>query len=99
MTKLILRPAAVGDLERAYRWYQREREGLGEDLLREVQAAIDSALENPRMYPVVHRDTRRILVRRFPYGLYYRLIDEAVVFVACYHTRRDPKSWQRRGIR
>jgi plasmid stabilization system protein ParE len=92
----ILRPATVSEIGRAYDWYERQREGLGEEFLKEVRIALEAAQKNPRLYPVVHRDSRRILVHRFPYGLFYRLLDETIVFVACYHTKRNPVSWKRR---
>jgi plasmid stabilization system protein ParE len=92
----IVRPAAAADIRRAYVWYQRERDGLGEELLDEVRAAIDAVVTNPLAFPVLHRQTRRALVRRFPYGIFFRLMDDCIVFVACFHTRRDPESWKRR---
>lgn len=92
----ILRPALVADLKAAHVWYEGEREGLGEEFLREVEEAMDRAAEWPRMYPIVERDTRRVLVRRFPYGLFYRLVGDVIIFVACYHLRRDPELWKGR---
>jgi toxin ParE1/3/4 len=92
----VVRPAAAEDIRRAYTWYERAREGLGEEFLVEVRAAIGAALAGPEAYPILHRQTRRVLVRRFPYGLFYRVVDDIVVFVACTHTRRDPERWQRR---
>jgi plasmid stabilization system protein ParE len=37
------------------------------------------------------------LLRRFPYGIYYRLYPDSIVIVACMHGRRDPKRWQSRA--
>jgi plasmid stabilization system protein ParE len=89
----IYRPAAAADLTQAYAGYERERKGLGEEFLAEVRATVQSVLEMPRAYPVIRRDTRRALVHRFPYGLFYRVIDEMAVIVACFHTSRDPALW------
>jgi toxin ParE1/3/4 len=94
--KFIYRPAAAADLNRAYIHYEREREGLGEEFFAEVQATVQSVLEMPEAYPVIRRETHRALVHRFPYGLFYRVIDETVVIVACFHTSRDPALWERR---
>lgn len=96
MTNPIFRPAAAADIERAYRWYEDERVGLGEEFLEEVSVTVNAVLTQPRAFPVLHRDTRRALVRRFPFGLFYRIIDDTVVFVACFHARRDPSGWKRR---
>jgi plasmid stabilization system protein ParE len=94
--RLVVRPAAANDLASAYRWYEQRWTGLGEDLLQEALALIDQVLLLPRASPVVHRDTRRALIRRFPYGIFYRLDGDAVIVVAVYHLRRNPRLWQQR---
>jgi putative addiction module component (TIGR02574 family) len=33
---------------------------------------------------------------RFPYGLFYRTLPDALVALACFHARRDPRRWQER---
>ena len=94
--KHIYRPAAAADIDRAYARYEMERKGLGEEFLAEVYATARLVLERPTVYPVVVRQTRRALIHRFPYGLFYRVLDDTVVFVACFHTSRDPALWARR---
>ncbi len=92
----ILRPAAAADLEDAYRWYEAQQPGLGEEFLAAAEAVKKSVVANPQQFPVIHRQTRRALFRRFPYGLHYRIVDDQIVFVACMHARRDPRRWQSR---
>lgn len=96
MKPLVFRVAAAADLEEAYRWYERQRGGLGEEFLSAVQVALETITDNPEAYSALHRDTRRILLRRFPYGLYYRVLDGEIVVVACFHAKRDPKTWRSR---
>jgi plasmid stabilization system protein ParE len=92
----VFRPKAATDIETARGWYEREREGLGDEFLDEVLTTVHSVLAMPEAYPVVKRQTRRALVHRFPYGLFYRVVAETVVFVACFHTSRNPDLWKRR---
>ena len=92
----VVRAAAAADIRRAYVWYERQRDGLGEEFLATLRVLIDDVASGPEAFPILHRDTRRALVNRFPYGLFFRVIDNTVVFVACYHTRRNPASWKRR---
>ena len=97
MRRVLVRPAAAADIEDAYEWYESRQSGLGDKFLDALHAVHDRLLERPEAYPVLHRDTRRVLIaRRFPYALFYRLYDDTVVVVACFHARRDPRSWQRR---
>lgn len=83
VTPAIFRPAAAADVEDACRWYEGHQTGLGEAFLSAIATVIESAQTNPERFPIIHRNTRRALLRRFPYGIYYRLIDDQIVVVAC----------------
>lgn len=93
----IFRPAAAADVEDAYEWYEAQRRGLGEEFAEEVQATLRRVVDNPEQFRALHRQTHRALLHRFPYGLFYRVVDDRVVVVACMHVRRDPRRWQSRN--
>jgi plasmid stabilization system protein ParE len=95
--RIVVRPAAAADIEEAFAWYERQRSGLGHEFLEALQATVDDVAGHPVKHPVIHRDTRRALLHRFPYGIFYRVYDEALVVVACMHGRRDPKHWTSRA--
>ena len=96
MKTSVFRTAAAADVEEAHNWYEGQRRGLGEEFLAAVQAALEQVESNPQLYAVLYRDTRRVLLRRFPYGLYYRVLDDRVIVVACFHAKRDPRVWRAR---
>jgi hypothetical protein len=33
-------------------------------------------------------------VRRFPYGVFYRVDSDQIAVLAVYHSKRDPRGWQ-----
>ncbi|MHB8549303.1 MAG: type II toxin-antitoxin system RelE/ParE family toxin [Thermoplasmataceae archaeon] len=88
------RPEAEQDLSDAAVWYEEQQDGLGHQFLDEALAVVSSVAETPRQYPVVHRKTRRALMRRFPFGVYYQVEDRAVVVLAVLHGSRDPRRWK-----
>ena len=96
MIPILVRPAAAADIEDAFLWYERQRPGLGDEFLDAVQAACEGIAAHPTMYPVTHRNTRRALLRRFPYGIFYRVDADLIVVVACMHGSRDPRRWKSR---
>jgi hypothetical protein len=53
-----------------------------------VRATLESIDAHPETAPIVHRDIRRQLLRRFPYMLFYRLIAGQAVVVGCFHAGR-----------
>ena len=94
--RLIIQPEAEADLGDAYRWYEAQREGLGEEFLLSVDAVLESIQRNSRLYAIVYKQLRRALTRRFPYGVFYQAERDAVLVFAVFHASRDPKSWQER---
>ena len=96
MKPVLVRPAAAADIEEAFLWYERQRVGLGNEFRQELKVLLDRVSERPEFYQVLHRDTRRALLKRFPYGLFYRVYPEAIVVVAVMHARRSPRRWRSR---
>lgn len=94
--KVYLRPEAEADIEDAATWYDRQRKGLGQEFLDDVLVALDTISENPNIYPVVYRQSRRAVVRRFPFGIFYRVDEGLVVVLAVMHGSRHPRRWKKR---
>lgn len=92
-----LRPEAEQDLSEAAAWYEEQLPGLGHQFLDRVLQTFSAISESPLMYPVVHRNTRRALIHRFPFGVYYRVEDAAIVVVAVMHGSRHPRRWKTRA--
>jgi len=92
--RVVVRPAAAADIEDAYRWYESQRPGLGEEFLAALRATRERVLEHPEAYPVLHRDTAAC---SSPSGLFYRVYGDTIVVVACMHAKRNPRRWQRRS--
>ena len=93
---IILGSQAVEDMRQAVAWYEDSRPGLGDEFIDEVAATLERISESPLVFRKVHGDTRRAILRRFPYGVYFRLLDEKVLVQAVFHGRRDPRRWQSR---
>jgi plasmid stabilization system protein ParE len=94
---VIFTPAARAELIEAQDWYEREATGLGRRFRQAIDALIERTSSNPRQFPVVYKNVRRALLRRFPYSLFFVLEDDALLVIACFHASRDPSHWQRRA--
>ena len=94
--RLIVNPPAELDIDDAATWYESRVVGLGVRFLEAVDASFDSIAMSPAQYPVVHRDVQRILLRGFPYAVFFVVREDIVRVIACMHTRRHPRRWQRR---
>jgi len=94
--RLVFRPAALKEIHKAAEWYEKRGPGLTAEFLRAVDAAVASVRRNPDQYPVVHKEMRRALLRRFPYSLIYTVSEEELIVLACAHWRQRPSRWQNR---
>ena len=78
MTRSVrLREEADRDLAAAASWYERQRKDIGHEILAEALTAFQRLLDDPFRHPVIHRDTRRALMARFPFGIYFALSDRS----------------------
>lgn len=94
--KSIIRSCAEKDILDAVFWYENQVKGLGSRFFLSVDAAIQSIQHNPKIYPEVYKNFRRALIKKFPYGIYYFIEDDAIIIIAVYHEKRDPNNWKKR---
>jgi hypothetical protein len=91
----VLRPA-LNDLAAGRRFYDRQQQGIGSYFFDSLFADIDSLT----FYAGIHRTEfgfHRMLASRFPYAIYYRLIESDAVIFRVLDCRRDPK-WIRKAL-
>ena len=88
--------AALDEILAAERWYA-ERNGFAS---RAFESTIDAALifiaAFPLGSPQYLGNTRRRVLRRFPFALIYTLTEDAALIVALAHSRRRPGYWRKR---
>jgi toxin ParE1/3/4 len=59
-----------------------------------VDVVLANAQRTPTMFRAVHGRTRRALLRRFPYGVFFVETRDEVVVLAVVHSGRHPRVWQ-----
>ncbi|QJR80428.1 type II toxin-antitoxin system RelE/ParE family toxin [Alteromonas pelagimontana] len=94
---LYIRPEAEEDIRESYSYYQQCQVGLGNDFIISVEAAFNKITEHPEMYQEVHRGFRRLLISRFPFGVFYKIYGHKILVFAVIHTSRAPRAWQKRS--
>ncbi len=80
---------ATADLADGFRFYERQADGVGDYFLDSLWSDIQSL----RLYGgihAIHNGYHRLLSKRFPYAVYYRIEDGIVRVRAVLDCRRDP---------
>jgi plasmid stabilization system protein ParE len=89
-------PEAEDDIEAAYRWYEQQLLGLGDEFLESLCDSISWIRENPQLYAVFRRDIRAAPLKRFPYVVYYSKRTTDILIIAVQHGRRSSRAWRGR---
>jgi toxin ParE1/3/4 len=87
---------AERDLEEAEDWYDEQRPGLGAEFRQTIADLFARLAANPQIYPKVHGEIRRAVLRRFPYLVYFLIEDTKVIILGVLDSRRDPEIHRRR---
>ena len=88
--------AARAELIDAQDWYEAEAPGLGRRFRAEIDSVVPRMADNPRQFPTVFKTLRRARANKFPYALFFLVEPDALLVVACFHSSRDPRHWQKR---
>ena len=86
--------SALQDVEEAAAYYDREKPGLGDELADAFEAAAYRILARPEIGSPFWIGERKLVVRRFPYSVIYRVEAKTVFVLAFAHHRRKPGYWR-----
>lgn len=89
-------PAARADLRDALSWYEERSPLTAAAFASEFESAVDRIADAPLLYPVAGHGTRRLLLGRFPFSVFYRIRPNDAVIVAVAHHKRRPAYWSGR---
>ncbi len=92
--KIKILPSALEDLHAGHLFYEMQAEGVGDYFFDTLFSDIDSLV----LFAGVHCKVYgfyRMLSRRFPYAVYYRIEEDLVIVWRVLDLRRDPERIRR----
>ena len=95
--RISFRRAAHEEFIEAAAWYESKRALLGFEFVAEVERCLALAARQPHLYAETYKGLRRIMTKRFPYGIYFRVEAQRLRVVAVFHSSRNPQIWQGRA--
>ena len=88
--------AAAAEYEAAFAWYLERSETAAARFAAEVRRALDLISAAPHRWPAHTHQTRRFVLRHFPFAVIYRMSSTAVQVLAMAHGHRRPGYWKKR---
>ena len=97
MKPVVFHDLAVAELDEAAAWYEERKHGLGAEFRVAVEDAVGRMQNNPQAGSRYGRTRFRfVLVRRFPYVVFFTEGEEVIRLMAVAHGRHSPGYWRKR---
>jgi len=81
------------ELDNAIEYYNIQSTGLGEKFLDEVLETIELILHFPQLWSQNSENTRKAVLRKFPFNLIYSMHKNKIFIIAVAHQNREPDYW------
>ena len=89
--------SAKDDLRNGFYFYESQKSGLGTFFLDSIFSDIDSLQIFPNVHPIYYKNYHRLLSKRFPYAIYYKINSNQINVYAVVDCRRNP-NWLRKRM-
>lgn len=96
--KIKILNSANRDLIDGYYFYEKQTEGLGTYFLDTLFSDIDSLKIYAGIHSMHFEKYHRLLSKRFPFAVYYRVENDIVLIHAVLDCRRNP-AWMRKRLK
>lgn len=88
---------AESDVYDSFLWYEKQKEGLGEEFLEALDAAGQAITNNPTTYRIRYKNrVRAFVVDRFPYLILYVVNGNDIDVLSVFNTNQHPRKWKER---
>jgi len=94
--KIELSHEAEIDFLNSYNFYYDDSPKVADAFFKRINLAFEYIKQNPEIFPVVYKSVRKYVVKKFPFVIYYRIIDNLIQVIAIFHTSRNPEIWNER---
>lgn len=94
---LIINPFAELDLKLAKEWYDLQRYKLGEEFVLEIEKVFIRIAKSPKQFPIEINNIHKAVVSRFPFSIYFTILETKIIVFAVFHNSRNPIIWKKRS--
>jgi len=93
---LEIHPSALAELKSALKWYLDQNETAALKFAAELDRAMELVLATPQRWPTGGHGSRKFVLRRFPFAIFYREQEAVIQVLAIAHGHRRPGYWKER---
>ena len=86
------------ELDEAFQYYEYQQKDLGLRFINEVENSIELIRYYPQGWQSLSKNSRRCLIKNFPYGIIYQVRENHILITAIANLHRKPNYWVNRLI-
>ncbi len=87
---------AIEDFDNSYNFYYEDSFKVADTFFKQINISFEIIKQNPTSFPVVYKDVRKFVVKKFPFLVYYRITNSVIQVIAIFHSSRNPEIWNER---
>ncbi len=96
MSKIKFHQAAKNEFFAVRDYYDDLVYGLGKTFIFEIERHLEIIKSNPLAYPVIRKNIRKAVIKKFPYSILYRVEKGKIFVLAIANHKRKPYYWKNR---
>lgn len=96
MYNLSFRPLTENDIQKIVDYYDTINPKLSDVFLDELEISIKHIQNMPKACQKRLGNIRAAFLKRFKYGVYFKIYDDNIVIIAVLHSSRNPEIWKKR---
>jgi hypothetical protein len=79
---LVVQPDAETEITNAALWYHEQSSAIRDSFLTAVDQALQAIEQRPLLYQRIYKQVRRLVLREFPYALFYTVSSQDACIAA-----------------
>ena len=93
---IVFHPSAAAEAEAAFNWYHERSLIAARAFILELNQAVEKVSAAPESWPPYENNLRKYVFPRFPFILFYRILNQEIQIIAVAHAKRRPGYWKSR---
>jgi len=87
---------AIDDIAEILDWYRDQLGGLEKEFVVALETSFDQIVKNPLAFQIKIKQSRNILMQRFPYKVIFKIYGSKIKIIGVIHHLRSPKLIRKR---
>jgi toxin ParE1/3/4 len=87
---------AENDFDNSYEYYYNDSPKVADAFFQRINSSLETIKKTPFSFPEIYKSLRRFTVKKFPFVIYYQVVDYTIKVISIFHTSRNPKIWTER---